>query len=392
MVKRSIIALVLIIIVCGGLVGFNIFRSNAIKAFFANFPRPSITVSTMDVKPSVWQPGIDTFGTVYAASGTDVSVQAAGVVKDILFQPNENVDTGKVLVQIDDSIERADLLAAQSGVALNQQALDRARTLAKQGITSTVTVQQAEATLDSAMSQLERINATIEQKAIKARFPGVVGIPRVNIGQYVQVGTVVATLQDLTKMKVDFTVPEQQLANIRMSQPVSFGSTESDLTLKGEIVGIDPKVDPQTRLVNVQAMLDNLDSALRPGQFIRIRIELPEEQGVIALPQTAVVPSLYGDYVFTVEEAPPPAGAAQAPAAATPPADGQQPAGPKLQSRQVFVKTGRRFGGVIEITEGLTPGETVVTAGQNRLASGTPVVVDNTIDPSKLIGKPGPGA
>ena len=163
MVKRIIIALVLIIIVCGGLVGFNIFRSNAIKAFFANFPRPSITVSTMDVKPSVWQPGIDTFGTVYAASGTDVSVQAAGVVKDILFQPNENVDTGKVLVQIDDSIERADLLAAQSGVALNQQALDRARTLAKQGITSTVTVQQAEATLDSAMSQLERINATIGQ-------------------------------------------------------------------------------------------------------------------------------------------------------------------------------------------------------------------------------------
>jgi membrane fusion protein (multidrug efflux system) len=201
----------------------------------------------------------------------------------------------------------------------------------------------------------------------------------------------VATLQDLTKMKVDFTVPEQQLANIRMSQPVRFGSTESDLTLKGEIVGIDPKVDPQTRLVNVQAILDNVDSALRPGQFIRIRIELPEEQGVIALPQTAVVPSLYGDYVFTVEEAPPPAGGAQAPAAATP-AAGQQPAAPKLQSRQVFVKTGRRFGGVIEITEGLTAGETVVTAGQNRLASGTPVVVDNTIDPSKLIGKPGPGA
>jgi membrane fusion protein (multidrug efflux system) len=388
MIKRIVIAVVLLIIVCGGLVGFNIFRSNAIKQFFANFPRPAITVSTVEVKPATWTPGIDTFGTVYAASGTDVAVQAAGVVKDILFEANKQVAAGDVLVQIDDSVERADLLADNTAVSLAQQALDRARTLAKQGVTSTVTVDTAEGNLDTATSQLAKIQATIDQKAIKARFPGIIGIPRVNVGQYVQVGTIVATLQDLSKMKVDFTLPEQELKNLHVGQSAKFGATEGNLTLAGQITGIDPKVDPQTRLVSVQALIDNVDNALRPGQFIRIRVELPEEPNVIALPQTSVVPSLYGDFVFAVEPAPP---KPNAPAQAQAPADAGKPAAPSLQARQVFVKTGRRNGGLIEIAEGLKAGEQVVTAGQNRLSSGTPVVVDNTIDPSRIALPTTPG-
>jgi membrane fusion protein (multidrug efflux system) len=409
MIKRFIIAVVLLIIVCGGLVGFNIFRANAIAQFFANFPRPAVTVSTLEVAPSTWQPGVETFGTVYAASGTDVAVQAAGVVKEIHFQANQQVAAGDVLVQIDDSVERADVLAAQKAVELSRAALERAQKLARQGVTSTVTVDTAEGNLDSATSQLAKIEAVLDQKAIKARFPGVVGIPRVDIGQYVQVGTVIATLQDLSKMKVDFTVPEQQLANLKIGQPVKFGASQADLSIVGEVKGIDPKVDPQTRLANVQALIDNANSALRPGQFIRIRVELPVDADIIAVPQTAVVASLYGDYVFVVENAPPPA---TPPAAATPAESGDKPAGtdakpatdaqpaaapaappaPSLVARQVFVKTDRRHAGLVEIVEGLKPGEIIVTAGQNRLSNGTPVVVDNTIDPAKLDRPSGQGS
>jgi membrane fusion protein (multidrug efflux system) len=387
MIKRLIIAVVLLVVVCGGLVGFNIFRANAIKQFFANFPRPSITVSTIEVAPSDWTPGIETYGTVYAASGTDVAVQAAGVVKDILFAPNQSVQAGDLLVQIDDSVERADVLAAKTAVDLNRQALERARKLAQQGVTSTVNVDTAEGNFDNATSQLAKIEAVLDQKAIKARFPGIVGIARVNVGQYVQVGAVVATLQDLSKMKVDFSVPEQELPNLKIGQPVRFGTSWSDLSIVGQISGIDPKVDPQTRLVSVEAVIDNTNAALRPGQFIRIRVELPIDNNVIALPQTAVVTSLYGDYVFAVEEAPP-AEAAATPAATPAPAGGtsapQAAPTPKLVARQVFVKTGRRNARLVEIVEGLKPGEKVVTAGQNRLSSGTPVVIDNTVDPSKL--------
>jgi len=179
-------------------------------------------------------------------------------------------------------------------------------------------------------------------------------------------------------MKVDFTVPEQNLPNLKIGQSSKFGISEGNLNLAGQITGIDPKVDPQTRLVSLEALIDNVDSALRPGQFIRIRVELPPEPDVVALPQTAVVASLYGDYVFAVEPAP---ADPKAPAAT----DASKPAPPKLVARQIFVKTGRRNGGVIEIVDGLKAGEKIITAGQNRLSNGTPVAIDNTIDPSKLI-------
>ena len=115
----------------------------------------------------------------------------------------------------------------------------------------------------------------------------------------------VATLQDLDKMKVDFTVPEQALGSLRIGQPAHFGLTPDRMTYSGEVTGIDPKIDPQTRLVSVQALIDNPNDELRPGQFIRIRVELPEEKDVIAVSQTAITTSLYGDYAFVVEEAKP---------------------------------------------------------------------------------------
>jgi membrane fusion protein (multidrug efflux system) len=365
MIKRFIIALVLVVIVCGGLIGFNFFRANAIKQFFATMQRPPVTVSTVTVSPVRWTPGIEAFGTVYAFEGTDVAVQSGGVVKDILFKSNDEIKEGQVLVQIDDSVERADLLAAQTSVEINRRALDRARTLAKTGVSSTVTVDTAEAALDSALSQLAKIEATLDQKAIKARFGGTVGIAKVNVGQYVQPGTIVATLQNLDKMKVDFTVPEQSLASVKIGQPAKFGQTADDMTLNGMITGIDPKIDPQTRLVSLQAV----------GQFIRILVELPPEDGVVALPQTAVVASLYGDYVFVVEQAPPNPNA-------KPAAEGAAPPPPALVAKQVFVKTGRRSFRDIEIVSGIKGGDQVVSAGQNRLSSNAPVKIDNTIDPS----------
>lgn len=376
MIKRFIIALLLIILVCGGLIGFNIFRANAIKQFFATMQRPAITVSTMSVKPTVWTPGVEAFGTVYAAEGTDVAVQSGGVVKDVLFKPNDQIKEGQILVQIDDAVERADLLAAQTAVDNNRRAIERARTLAKSGVNSPVTVETAEGNLDTALSQLAKIEATLDQKAIKARFPGIVGIAKVTVGQYVQPGTVVATLQNLDKMKVDFTVPEQVIGSLKIGQPAKFGLTEDDMSFSGNVIGIDPKVDPQTRLVSVQALIDNSARTLRPGQFIRIRVELPEEENVVTLPQTAVVTSLYGDYVYVVEEAK---------AEASPAASGtdNKPPEPKLVARQVFVKLGRRNAGQVEIVEGVKGGEEIVTAGQNRLSSGATVKVDNTIDPTK---------
>src|SRR5690606_37662882 len=129
-------------------------------------------------------------------------------------------------------------------------------------------------------SALARLRAVLDQKAIEAPFSGVIGIPRIDVGEYMQPGTVIATLQQLETMRVDFTVPEQRLSALRIDQPATFGLTPDAFNYRGSIVGVDPKIDSQTRLVSVRAEVENPGGDLRPGQFIRVRVSLPTEDGI----------------------------------------------------------------------------------------------------------------
>ena len=299
------IILVVVVVFCGALIWFNVFKQGKIAEYFENFPIPTVTISTTEVKPQHWSPGVDAVGTVTAANGVDVAGQTGGVVQKINFAANADVKKGQVLVQLDDSIERAGLVAAKSSVAVAEDALNRTRQLFNNNIATTAELQAAQNKLDQAEGALAQVEATLAQKAIKAPFDGTVGIPKVDLGQFIPAGTAIATLQDLSRMRVDFTVPEQDLPQLSLGQPVSLGLTEDQLDFKGAITGIDPKIDSTSRLVSVQAVVDNAEETLRPGQFARVRVLLPEEDSVIAVPQTAVVISLYGSYVYQVVEAPP---------------------------------------------------------------------------------------
>ena len=163
-------------------------------------------------------------------------------------------------------------------------------------------------------------------------------------------------------MRVDFSLPEQELPNLTVGQQIEVRIEGLDETFPGTLTGIDPRVDPATRLVALRGAITNAQGKLTPGQFVRIRVILPAEDGVIALPQTALSTSLYGDYVYVVR-----------PTEADP---------EKLELRQVFVKPGRRSGGVVEIAEGVAPGDQIVSAGQNRLSSGQPAIIDNSVNPA----------
>jgi membrane fusion protein (multidrug efflux system) len=379
MVKRFVIALVLVALVCGGLIGFNLFRSKMIGEFFASMQPPPVTISTTAVQPTTWTPEIETIGTLWARQGVDVAVEAAGVVKSIAFTANDRVEAGQPLLHLDDAVERADLISAEAAVERDRAQLARARRLRESGVTAESTLEEAQTAFAASESALARIRAVLEQKAVEAPFSGTIGIPRVDVGQYVQPGTLIATLQQLATMKVDFTVPEQLMDALHIGQPVSFGLSERDFPYQGEVTGIDPKVDPQMRLISVRAEVENANGELRPGQFARVRVKLPTVEGVIALPQTAVVTSLYGDYVFVVEEA-----EAAEPPAADASGNSSGPAKPNLVAKQVFVEVGRRRGNLIEITKGLTPGQSVVTSGQNKLANNAPVTINNNVDPAAL--------
>jgi len=367
MKRRIIVTLVFVLAVglCGGLVWFNFFRDKMITQFFANMQRPPVVVTAAEAGTREWTPGISAIGTARAENGVELAVQIGGLVREIRFNANDKVKKGNLLVQIDDQVERADLIDADAAVKLAEANLERATTLKTRGFNTESSFDQAVAQLATARSRLQRIQAVIDQKALKAPFPGVIGISRINPGQYLQVGTQVATLQNLDTMKVDFTVPEQAAANVKIGQPVRFGATEGDLSLKGKVIGIDPRVDPQTRLVSVQAGLDESNATIVvPGQFLRVRIDLPVERDVLTVPQTAVVSSLYGDYVFVAEDN-----------TATP---------PKLVAKQLFVKVGRREGPNVEIISGVEAGQKVITSGQNKIQAGAPVKIDNSIDLSKI--------
>lgn len=363
MIKRLLIIIVLLAIVVGGILGFNIFRENAINQFFANMPVAASPVSTVEVAPITWTPGIQAIGTVGASRGVDLSVETTGIVKAIQFEANQRVEQGDLLVQLDNTQQQADLAAQRAQAALDVQNLVRAQELQKRGVGSETTVEQAQAAASASAAQVEKLEAVLEQKRLVAPFAGTLGIPRIDIGQYVAPGTTVATLQNLDVLRADFSIPEQSLSLVQIGQPVRFGVTEADMPFTGKIVGIEPKVDAATRLVLIRAEISNPDGMLAPGQFVQVRVQLPEESNVIAVPQTAVVTSLYGDYVYVVRRAE---------------ADG---ANESLVARQIFVKPGRRSDGRIEIIEGLSGGDVVVTAGQNRLNNGSPVVIDNTVQP-----------
>ncbi|TPK96641.1 efflux RND transporter periplasmic adaptor subunit [Mesorhizobium sp. B2-4-12] len=426
------LVLLVLVVVVGGIVGFNFLRDNGIKQYFATMKPPAATVSTTIAKPSSWTPGVEAIGTVRAVRGVDLTVETTGIVKEILFHANQKVEDNAVLLQLDDAVERADLEAQKAQAVSDQAAFTRAIELQRRGVGTDATLDAARAAASASASQVTRLQAVLDQKQLTAPFAGTAGIPKIDIGQYLAPGTAVVTLQDLDTMRVDFSVPEQQLPLLKIGQTVRLGlGGGGDMPFAGAIRGIDPKIDPSSRLVNIRAEVANPDGKLTPGQFVRVRVELPEEQNVLVLPQTALTTSLYGDYIFVVQPAKPaaaaptqPAKPEQKPAAAATdkpadskpvdskaadakPADAMKPAAdaskaadaakpekpaadpakPALVLSQVFVKPGRRNQGMVEIVEGLKAGDEVVTAGQNRLFNGMSVNVDNTVDPTKSANK-----
>lgn len=358
MFKRLFIAILLLGLIGGGIVWFKYFRDGMIAQFMAGRVPPPVPVTAMTVEPATWEPGIDAIGTAISAQGVDLAIESGGLVRSIGFVANDRVTGGQTLLQIDDDSERASLAAAEAALAVAVADAGRAQTLTERGVGAANALESAEAQVASARAQVAQVQTALDSKRLTAPFDGVIGIPRVEVGQYVVPGTVYATLQDLDQMYVDFSVPEQQLGLLELGRAVSVSTEVGSFGTEGRITGIEPQVDPNSRLARVRAEVGNPAGRLLPGQFLRVRVALPSEEGVIAVPQTAIVSSLYGNYTYVL----------------------RQGEGEALTVEQVFVTPGRRSGALIEVTAGLAAGDRVVTSGQNRLSNGAAVTVDASVD------------
>ena len=362
-------AMALLATLCAVLLLWNlVIAPQLIKVMLAHMPRPVMPVTVAEAKTITWVPGLEAVGTAKAFNGADLAAEADGVITAIDVKPQDKVTQGQRLIQIDDAVEEADLLAMRANVKLQESALGRVAQLTSKGVNAQSQLDDARNRLDVAKSQQARIEAVIAQKSTKALFDGTAGIPRVNVGQYVTKGTVLITLQDLDRVYVDFTIPEQSVSQVTLGQTVRLGTTKDALDYEGHIIGIDPKVDPDTRLIAVRAEIDNANGRILPGQFLQLRIDLPSEARVLALPMTAVVPSLYGDYVYL----------------AVPPEGDKDAASDIRVVRQTIVTVGRRSGKLVEIKDGLAPGQLVVATGQNAVQSGAKVKIVEHVDPAKL--------
>lgn len=358
MFKRLIIAIVLLGLIGGGIVWFKYFRDEMIAQYLGGMVPPPTPVTTETLEAVTWEPGIDAIGTALSARGVDLAIESGGLVQAITFAGNDQIAEGQQLVQIDDASEVAALEAAKAALSVAVAEANRAKTLSERGVGAANTVETAEAQVESARAQVAQLQTALDHKKLTAPFAGMIGIPQIEVGQYVVAGTIYATLQDLSNMRVDFSVPEQQIEALALGGPVTVATEVGGFSATGRIIAIEPRVDANSRMVSVRAEVENPSGVLYPGQFLRVRIALPKEEGVIAVPQTAVSSTLYGDSIYVVR-----------------PGEAED----ELKAEQVFVTVGRRSGGKIEVVEGLAAGDRIVTSGQNRLTPGARVSIDNSV-------------
>jgi membrane fusion protein, multidrug efflux system len=367
-----LVALALLAALTGGLAYFQfVIKPNLVRGFITAAFAPKPTAVTAEAaRVEKWPPELMGIGTLRAYQGVIIAPQAAGVVTAKHFESGDDVEVGAPLINIDDSVEQADLANGLAQLKNAEATLVRQKTLVVQGNTPQSSVDAAIAARDSAAATVERTRAVIAQKAIKAPFAGRLGLRNVDIGQYVAVGTSLVTLQQLDPIYADFPAPEEALRSLAVGQAVSMTvDAIPGRSFEGKIEAIDARVSAESRNVMARAVFANPDRKLLPGMFANLTVTTGEPASVLTVPRTAVVYSLYGDNVFVVKAAP----HAREQGGAS---DNGGPSGLIVERR--FVRVGPAQGERIAIEEGLKPGERVVTAGQIKLQAYMPVTLDET--------------
>jgi len=344
-IRGLVIVILVIAALFAGLLGWK-------KARTAPPPQgapPPTQVSAMVIQPQSVPVYLESIGSLEAVHQVTLAPETAGRVVAIRFEGGSRVGRGDVLIQLDDRPERADRAAVQARADLANVQLARSQKLAPTGFEPRVTTDQRRADYDAAVAAVRQLDARIAQKAVRAPFAGVLGLRKVNPGQYLNPGDPVASLTALDKLFVNFTLPQQEFSNLRIG-----GSVEIDTdafpgqTFRATVNAIEPQVGGDTRNVSVQALMPNPGDRLRPGMYVTARLALPPQPNALVAPATAIVTSASGDSVMLVR------GGKAAPAA---------------------VQVGRRIRDTVVIASGLKPGDVIITDGQLRVQPGAPVKV-----------------
>ncbi len=367
--RRMIVMLFSVFVLLGLIVGFNQLKTFMFNRFMAGMGVQPATVTTIVVEKQEWQPKMTSVGNVRAFRGVDLSTEVGGLVARVPIKSGMDVNEGDLLIKLNDSADVAQLnsLKAMADLAKVINERDKAQ-LAIQAISKNV-YDTSTADMKAKRAQVDQQTALVAKKNLKAPFSGRVGIVTINPGQYVNPGDKLLTLQTIDPIYVDFTLPQSSAGIIQAGQTIELQTDAfKDLVFLGKITAVSPKVELNTRNIQIEAQISNPEKKLLPGMFANVNINLGDRVELLTLPQTAVTYNPYGSTVFIAKKT-----------------DRLDKKGiPVMEAQQVFVTPGLTRGDQVAIVKGLEPGMTVITSGQLKLKNGTPLIINNSVLPANL--------
>lgn len=351
-------AILLAILIFGSVIAFNKMKEAKVKEFLANRPIPEFAVTSTHVKLEDWTPHLRAIGFIEPIQGVNIANEVAGKVVKINFQSGQKLKEGEALIHLDSEIEKANLKAAEGRMPAVHRNYNRMSSLLTKGSVSQGQVDDAEAEYLALQGQIESYQATISRRIIRAPFDGITGIKNVFLGDYLEAGHDIVRLEDVSKMQLRFIVPQNDLNKIFIGQAMNISvDAEPGVAFTGTISAIEPAVNYQSGVIQVQADIPNKEQRLRSGMFAKASIILPTIHKQVIIPETAINYTLYGETVYVITE------------------QKNSDDTSFLQVEQRIVKLGKSKNGLIHILEGLKNGEQIVTSGQVRLSNGAHVKV-----------------
>lgn len=360
------------ILVAVGVVALTVIALGAVKAAQISamikagesFVPPPQAVTTAEVREVQWQSELTAVGSMVAVQGVTVSSEVPGTVQAIAFESGGEVKKGDILVRLDTSIEKAELASAEASARLAALDLERMKKLRTAGAGSEANLDAAAARATEASAAVDNVKAVIAKKTIRAPFSGRLGIRQIDLGEVLQPGSPIVSLQSTDPIYVEFALPQQALSRVAVGHPVAVsGDAFPDRTWEGKVDVVDAKIDTNTRNVTVRALVDNPDGELLPGMFVNVKVLQPETSELLAIPASAVLFAPYGDSVYLVKEERSTSGET------------------KTVVEQVFVRLGERRGDLVAVSSGLEAGQVVVSTGAFKLQNGMTVVIRNDLAP-----------
>jgi membrane fusion protein (multidrug efflux system) len=363
---RYIVITLGILAVIGGLAAVKFTQISSLmaagKAMQAAGPPPEV-VATAKADEQIWDNEIAAVGSISAGRGVAISNEVPGEVRAIHFESGATVKAGQVLVELDSSVERAQLRSAVARRELARTQSERTRKLVAEKASTQAELDSDSASLESSSADVAALEAQIQRKVVRAPFAGKLGIRQINLGQYLDPGSVITDLQSTEAVHVDFSLPQQELARVAVGMPVRVDLGAGAGMVDGKIGAIEPALDSITRSIRLRAELADSKAKVSPGMFVNVHVVLPEKSHVVIVPATSIVHASYGDSLFVVEDAKPGAGG--------------KPGG--KAARQQFVKVGLGRGDFVAILDGVKPAQEIVSAGAFKLRNGASVIINNSV-------------